>query len=193
MPIIEKINKNNCRIAVWNTNESLNELIKLAEDLDTQHINNDKRKKEFLTIRVLLQQLRLFTEITYNSYGAPEIKENNFISISHSEDLTAIIVSKNKVGLDIEKISEKALKLSSKFIKQNTHIPLSKDKATLIWCCKEAIYKWHQKGNINFSNDIVISPFTIKREGILIAKFKQRKLTLYYKKIKTHFLVYVCK
>ena len=193
MPIIEKINKNNCRIAVWNTNESLNELIKLAEDLDTQHINNDKRKKECLTIRVLLQQLRLFTEITYNSYGAPEIKENNFISISHSEDLTAIIVSKNKVGLDIEKISEKALKLSSKFIKQNTHIPLSKDKATLIWCCKEAIYKWHQKGNINFSNDIVISPFTIKREGILIAKFKQRKLTLYYKKIKTHFLVYVCK
>ncbi len=193
MPIIEKINKNNCRIAVWNTNESLNELIKLAEDLDTQHINNDKRKKECLTIRVLLQQLRLFTEITYNSYGAPEIKENNFISISHSEDLTAIIVSKNKVGLDIEKISEKALKLSSKFIKQNTHIPLSKDKATLIWCCKEAIYKWHQKGNVNFSNDIVISPFTIKREGILIAKFKQRKLTLYYKKIKTHFLVYVCK
>jgi len=73
------------------------------------------------------------------------------------------------------------------------HIPLSKDKATLIWCCKEAIYKWHQKGNVNFSNDIIISPFIVQQEGSLNAEFKQTKLTLYYKKIKTHFLVYVCK
>ena len=193
MPIIEKINNNNCRIAVWNTSESLSELIELAKELDTQYISNNKRKKEYISSRVLLKQLRLCTEITYNIYGAPEIKDNNFISISHSKDLTAIIISKNKVGLDIEKISEKALKLSSKFIKKKTHIPLSKDKATLIWCCKEAIYKWHQEGNVNFSDDIIISPFTMKHEGILNAEFKQTKLTLYYKKIKTHFLVYVCK
>tara|TARA_B100000965_G_scaffold401422_1_gene425235 strand:+ start:717 stop:1298 length:582 start_codon:yes stop_codon:yes gene_type:complete len=193
MPIIEKINNNNCRIAVWKTRESLSELIELAEELDTRYISNDKRKKEYLVSRVLLKKMRLFTEITYNSYGAPEIKDNNFISISHSKDLTAIIISKKKVGLDIEKISKKALKLSSKFIKKKTHIPLSKDKATLIWCCKEAIYKWHQEGNVNFSNDIIISPFIVQQEGSLNAEFKQTKLTLYYKKIKTHFLVYVCK
>ena len=142
---------------------------------------------------MLLNELLPNASISYNTYGAPEIGNDNFISISHSSKLIAIIISKNKVGLDIEKISEKPLRLSSKFISRNQHSPLSKEKATLIWCCKEAIYKWHQKRKIDFIADIKINPFTIKDEDKLIAKFKSQKLTLHYKKIDAHFLVYVCK
>lgn len=193
MPIHKIIRKKKYQIGIWNITEKTSQLLRLSKMESIPKFKTEKRIKEFLSCRLLIHELRPQMLINYNKYGAPEANTNEFVSISHSKNMSAVILSKNKVGLDIEKISEKALKLSSKFIKQNTHIPLSKDKATLIWCCKEAIYKWHQKGNINFSNDIVISPFTIKREGILIAKFKQRKLTLYYKKIKTHFLVYVCK
>ena len=192
MPLIQKIIEQNCRISIWSMSESLDELVKLSNNLDVSSAKTEKRKKEFLSIRLLLNQLLPNTPISYNKYGAPEIENNNFISISHSKKLTAIIISKNIVGLDIEKISKKPLKLSSKFISNDRHNPLSKEKATLIWCCKEAIYKWHQKGNIDFTSDIKIQPFIIKEQGKLIAEFKNQTLTLQYRKIDAYFLVYLC-
>ena len=193
MPVIKNIQENNCQIAIWKMNKSLDDLIKLSNKIDNLKFKTEKRKNEFLSSRLLLNKLLPNTIVSYNTYGAPEIDDDNFISISHSKNLTAIIISKNKVGLDIEKISEKALKLSSKFIAKDQHKPLSKEKATLIWCCKETVYKWFQKGKINFVADIKINPFIIKDEGSLIVEFRNQQLTLYYKKINEHFLVYLCK
>lgn len=192
MKIGQNIQENNCRIAILDINESLPNLIKLSADLGNPKFKNKKQRDEFLSSRFLLKTLLPNATISYNKFGAPEVEDNNFISISHSKNLTAIIISKKKVGLDIEKINEKALKISSKFVAKNQHKSLSKEKATLIWCCKEAIYKWHQKGNINFVKDIKIQPFTIDDDGEIGAEFQSQNLTLYYKKIYDYFLVYVC-
>lgn len=193
MPFTQNIEENNCQIATWEINESLEELIQQSNKLDVSKFKNKKRKKELLSSRLLLKKLFPNTTISYNKYGAPEIDNNNFISISHSKKIVAIIISKSKVGLDIQKISEKPLKLASKFISNTNRKQLTAEKATLIWCCKEAIFKWHQKGNINFISDILINPFIVKNEGKVIAKFKSLQHTLHYKKIDAHFLVYVCK
>tara|TARA_B100001250_G_C19749424_1_gene766998 strand:- start:383 stop:973 length:591 start_codon:yes stop_codon:yes gene_type:complete len=193
VPLIQKIKKQDSQIAIWKINESLNELILSSKNLNVSKFKTEKGKKEFLASRLLVNELLPNTNISYNTYGSPEIQTNDFISISHSKDLAAIIISKYNVGLDIEEISEKPLRLSSKFISKDRHNHLSKEKATLIWCCKEAIYKWHQKGNVDFISDIKISPFIIKDKGELIAKFKNQKLTLQYEKIDTHFLAYVCR
>jgi len=192
MGIVKKIEENNCKIAIWDLQESLIELSNLYNKSKLPIFTNEKRKKEFLTTRILLQEINPNQSISYNEYGAPELGNNQYISISHSHNLVALIVSEKKVGLDIEKISSKALSLSSKFISDITY-DISKEKATLIWCAKEAIYKWYQKKNINFKNDIKIYPFGLKDKGTVIAKFKNQKHTLYYNKIDTHFLVYVCK
>ena len=72
------------------------------------------------------------------------------------------------------------------------HQNLTEEKATLIWCCKEAIYKWHQIGNVDFKNDIKLSPFILEEKGTIITKFKNKEYTSHYKKVNTHFLVYVC-
>lgn len=193
MPIIHRIREKNCQIGIWEINESLNDLVKLSNNLDSLKFKTKKRKIEFLSTRLLLKEIAPNISISYNKYGAPEIESNNSISISHSKKFTAIIISKYKVGIDIEKISKKPLKLSSKFILRNTHKPLCEEKATLIWCCKETIFKWYQKGNINFINDIKINPFTIEEKGRLIVRFRKNDLTLHYRKIDTYFLVYVCK
>lgn len=192
MPVIQKINHPNYQIAIWDMSESINELIQLSQCLDISKFKTEKRKKEILCSRLLLSKFLPDKPISYNKYGAPEIKNEDFISISHSKNLTAVIVSKKKSGLDIEKISPKPLKLSPKFIAKNRHINLCPEKATIIWCCKEAIYKHYQKGNIDFIKDIKINPFIVEDQGQLIARFKTKKLTLNYKKINTHFLVYVC-
>ena len=95
--------------------------------------------------------------------------------------------------MDIEEISEKALRVSSKFYSKNNFNNLNKEEATLIWCCKEAIYKWHQKGNVDFITDIKLHPFKSLEKGEIRAKFRDTQLILHYQKIHNHYLVYVCK
>ena len=191
--MIKKIRKHNCQIAILDINKSFNDLVNLSDKLNISKFKTEKRKNEILSSRLLLRKILPNTTISYNIYGAPEINTKKFISISHSQNLTAIIISDNRVGIDIEKISSKAFKVYSKFIEKNRHLPLSKEKATLIWACKEAIYKWHQKGNINFINDIKILPFIVKHKDELTAEFKNQKITLHYQKINDYFLVYVCR
>ena len=193
MPLLQKTEENNCQIAIWEICESLKELALLSNNIDISKFKQEKRKKEVLSSKLLLNEIFPNTEISYNKYGAPEIQNNYFISISHSSNLIGIITSKKKVGIDLQKISEKALNLSSKFILKGAHLNITKEKATLIWCCKEAIFKWYQKGNINFITDIIISPFIIKEQGKILAEFKNQEYTLHYTKIDDHFLVYVCK
>lgn len=193
MAIIKQFKEKYCEIAVWKTQESLDEIMQLSNSMHVSKIKTEKRKKEFLSARILLRKLLPDVSISYNIHGAPELENDKFISISHSQDLTAIIIGRSKVGIDVEKIREKTLRVSSKFIPKNAHKLISKEKATLIWCCKEAIYKWYEKGKINFIEDIKIMPFRIQEKGSLIAKFKSKKLVLQYQKIDDHFLVYVCK
>ena len=150
MGIIKNYTEDNCQIAIWDITESLEELTKLGNGIDISKFKSEKRKKEFLACKLLLNEISPNITITYNEFGVPELDNGQHISISHSKNLVAIIISKTKVGLDIEQISEKPLRLSSKFISKDHHTPLSEEKATLIWCCKEAIFKWHQKGNIDF-------------------------------------------
>tara|TARA_B100001758_G_scaffold247507_1_gene265603 strand:+ start:2214 stop:2795 length:582 start_codon:yes stop_codon:yes gene_type:complete len=193
MGIVKKINTNNCTIAIWDLKESYSELLKLSNTHDLPKYKTEKRKKEFLASRLLLNEIQPNQSISYNQYGAPEIKNEKHISISHSKNLVAIAVSDKRVGLDLEYISDKALRLSSKFISKDHQINLSNEKATLIWCLKETIYKWYQKGNIDFINDIKISPFTVSKKGHLVAMFKKKKLSLRYTRIDSYFLVYICK
>ena len=107
--------------------------------------------------------------------------------------MVAIIISEQQVGLDIEQISEKALKLAAKFISAKNQSNLTKEKATLIWCCKEAIFKWHQTGGVDFIKDIIIPEFSAKEKGEIAIQFKNKELNLNYQKINNHYLVYVCK
>lgn len=191
---IEKIIKeNNTIIGVWKIEESLEELLKLAKGLSVPNAKNKKRKKELLATRLLLHNICPGIGISYTESGAPEINTSQGISISHSKELAVILLGDKKVGVDIEKITTKILKLTSKFIANTKDQNLSKEKATLIWCAKEAIYKWHQIGNINFINDINIHKFKIKEKGEFLATFRERNLLLQYQKIHNHYLVYLCK
>ena len=155
------IKENNIKIGLWKIEESLEELLQLAGKTSITN-NTEKRKKEFLISRLLLRNMNLNSNISYNKFGAPELDDFQNISISHSKKLVAILLGDKKVGLDIEPISNKPLRLSSKFIAKNVHENLSKEKATLIWCAKEAIYKWYQKRNIDFKKDI--KSFTVETD-----------------------------
>ena len=193
MPLFKKIKENNCEIGIWELSETLDYLIKKSDFSETNKIINKKRKKEILASRILLKNMYPDLKITYNKYGAPTVENNKFISISHSKKFVTIILSRIKVGIDIQEINDKALNAVSKFINLGNSNQISKNEAALVWSCKECIYKWYQKGSVNFLNDIKIHSFKIKEKGKITANFKNQEFTLFYRKLQNHFLVYVCK
>ena len=72
--------------------------------------------------------------------------------------------SDHPVGADIERITPRILKLKHKFMNQNELHEFDAGNphdVTLIWCAKEAIFKWYEKGELDFSEDMVIfkNPF----------------------------------
>jgi 4'-phosphopantetheinyl transferase len=192
MPIINKIESEKITILVWEITETLEEIIALGEGINTDNYTSEKRKKEHFASRLLVNEICPTKTIIYNEFGAPELNNGKHISISHSKELVAVILSDKKTGLDIEQISEKSLRLASKFVSEKNLIMLNKEKATLIWCIKEAIYKWYQKGGVDFIKDIIIPEFFAKKNGKVTAYFRKKKLNLNYLKINNHYLVYVC-
>ena len=192
MPIIHKIEETNATILVWKMNETLEELQTLGKGLNTANHTTEKRKKEHLASRLLLNEISPNTLISYNEFGAPTLDNSKHISISHSKGLVAIIISEQKIGMDIEAISEKALRLAPKFVSEKNRTTLSKEKVTLIWCLKEAVFKWHQKGKVDFIKDIIIPEFSAKEKGRITLQFRKHELILNYQKINSHYLAYVC-
>lgn len=97
--------------------------------------------------------------ITYSENGQP-ISHYGSISFSHTKDLALVVLSDQQIGADIEQVTPKIVKLKHKFMNEkemqyfNADLP---EDVTLIWSAKEAIFKWYEKGNLDFSNDIVIS------------------------------------
>jgi 4'-phosphopantetheinyl transferase EntD len=111
-------------------------------------------------------------------------------SISHCGDFAAVIVSENcRVGVDIEIPSHKVERIKHKFLhreelellqlQEMDHIiPL-----TLMWSCKEAVFKWWSYGNVDFSDQIRLSPPALQGKGLINACFIEKEtfdLSLHY-------------
>jgi phosphopantetheinyl transferase len=188
--LLEK--EKNQSIGIWEISESINELNALTKGFKFDHIKSQKRILEILAVRVLLKEMCGNVKLDYNEYGAPILDNNKNISISHSKQLVAIIVSEFKSAIDIEIISKRILKIKDKFISKFDNINYSQKDLTIAWSTKECIFKWHQKGYINFRDDISIKSIDHSTKTIEVT-FDKNLFILNFLKINKHILVYVCK
>ena len=160
-----------CHLGVWEITEdfdSLYSMVNLAavEKAKLDSFKNISRKIEWLSVRALVKNmLGKDTRILYNAENKPFVRGNTHnISITHSNNLTAVIIGKDKrVGIDLEFMSGKISKVANKFINDRENIiedpELSKFHLYLHWCAKETLYKICDKQDINFRDGITIAPF----------------------------------
>lgn len=187
-----------CEIAIWDITENFDELCILSAGLkDTSRtLDNFKvltRKKQFLASRIALNTLIKEAKIIYDINGTPILVDNNrYVSISHSNDKAAIIVGDKKVGIDIEKVSDKIEKIASKFMHASEFL-FAKDirTKTICWCAKEALYKFDGAGKIIFAEDIIVESFEVQAKGEITASFRNNRYCLHYELIDEFVLVYV--
>jgi 4'-phosphopantetheinyl transferase len=167
------------KIGIWELTEPLSALSDLytitpPEKNQFAKFTNEKRKKEYLAVRLLIKcMLAGNNEIFYNSSGKPFLKDTNMnISISHSDELVVIMISANKAGIDVETLNRKVKKIAPRVLNEQELADSSEDdlegeglKQLLYWCAKEAAFKTVSEKNINFKSDIEINPFKIKDDN----------------------------
>ena len=164
-------------LGIWEMTETWQEMFESLENKDVYRadlnkIQSIKRKREWLSVRLLLQRLtRARTFIIYKTNGAPVLSDGSFnISISHTTGYAVILLSTtNHPGVDIEVRSDRAWKLKEKFLNKTELeiIPSAIDVATICWCAKETAYKSLGESAVDFSNQLHIEPFQLSKEGIL--------------------------
>jgi len=196
-------------IGVWKIEEELSTLLEMVdmspEDKKRYEIfRSTSRKMEFLSVRALLAEMMgRDARIVYNKNNKPFIKDgSHFISITHSNKLTAILMSRDeRVGIDLEYMRVNINAFASKFLNKREKITRRWADRTyhlyIHWCAKEAIYKICDKEGINIVNDISIEPFEVRESGEIKGSVKNERIndqfTLFYSKYDNYTIVWTKK
>ncbi|MFM2338784.1 MAG: hypothetical protein RL115_1977 [Bacteroidota bacterium] len=172
MPIFfqQQINENT-RLGVWKMEETetfFKGNVPLHRDVTHPH-----KRLQHLAGRFLLQYL--FPAFPYELIQIADTRkpflpnDEYHFSISHCGDYAAVIVSKtNRVGVDVEEPKEKVVRIADKFLSEvekeifntayqeiDSAVSLSNTQlTTILWSCKEAVFKWYGDGGVDFKEHI---------------------------------------
>jgi phosphopantetheinyl transferase (holo-ACP synthase) len=129
------------------------------EELYLKKITNENRKQEFLQIRALRNKSIGEIEIDYTESGKPFlVNSKEYISISHSQNFIGILKAPFDVGLDIEEINERIIKIKNRFLneKELKLFDSSIENLTIAWTLKEALFKLNTRNGIDFRKELLI-------------------------------------
>ena len=196
-------------LGIWEITEDYNTLMSLVKlnDEDHERLNsfrNHHRKLEWLSVRALASNLlKNQVRIVYDENRKPLLEDNSYqISISHSNSLTSILVSKTKkVGIDLEYMSHRISSIAFKFINEREYITKDPERIRyhlyVHWCAKEAMYKICDKQDINFRKNLTIKPFHLNErgemEGIVSNMFGRETFNLRYFKLDNYAVAWCIK
>ena len=172
MPLFKTIHINhNTTIFLWKITEEYHQLFQevTLKDISLARLEgmkSESHQKGFLSVRMLLQYCGYSDfDLIYDELGKPHLKDGKHISVSHSFDFAAIALSNESIGIDIELIKEKVLRIAPRFMEMWHLENLSKieqmKKATVIWGTKEAIFKIKSEQGISFPDHIFEKDFSL--------------------------------
>jgi 4'-phosphopantetheinyl transferase len=172
MPLYKTIILNpSTRILVWEITESYQELFNAVtlNDSNANRLNGMKsemHQRAFLSVRKLFQEVGYTDfDLYYDEFGKPHLHNGTHISITHSHQFSAIILSNEVVGIDVELQREKIIRIADKFADTEFSFlnPKEKEdyirKLTVIWGAKEAVFKIRNEKGISFKDHIKVEAF----------------------------------
>lgn len=206
MPLYKKIEFNTAtQIYIWKITESFEQLSQEVQlnPICQQRIatmKSEMHQRGFLSVRKLLNEAGYTDfDLFYDAFGKPHLHDGKHISITHSHQFSSIIVSDEKVGIDIELQRDKIIRIADKFCDaefqylNNEVTSAYIKKLTVIWGAKEAIFKIQNEKGISFKDHIVVNTFELHQTettanlyfGDLDKEFK-----IYFEEVEDFSLVY---
>ena len=179
MPLYKTIHVDDVtKVLVWKITESFTELFREVALKDVclyrlEGMKSQLHQRGFLSVRKLLEQAGYTDfDLYYDPNGKPHLKDGRHISITHSFEFSAIIVSDRNIGIDLEQQREKIFRIADKFTdpediffeKQNNEKTIR--QLTAIWGIKESIYKFYSQRGLSLKDNINVLPFDIDKNQI---------------------------
>lgn len=173
MPFYGDFSVENATVVLYRLGEAEvpdEKILSAAERIRTAEFH-PKKKAEFIAVRQLLNEVMPGHTIAYEATGAPVLADTGVkISITHSYPFAGIALSQTAIGLDIERIQPKFLKVAHKFLNAEELRLFSDDaeKLTTAWAVKEALYKihpsklWSLKAHYNVEDFEIDDDFTVR-------------------------------
>lgn len=183
MPMVRSIQNAEISLGLWEITEASS----FFEEASPYRAiaSHPGQKLQQLASRMVLNALQPsfpFDQIQANTAGKPFLPEGlPQFSISHTRGFAAGIISdETPVGIDIEWISPRVLKIEKKFLNPHEHALLAslseQDRivfASLFWSIKETVYKCWGIGGVDFSEQIRIQSFSLQDQGTAAIQFGQ--------------------
>ena len=187
----------------WHITEDVTSLFRAVSLKDTslfrlEGMKSEAHQRGFLAVRMLLQHLGYTDyDLIYDASGKPHLVDGKQISISHSHEFSCICISTELMGIDIEKLKEKTLKIAPRFLEmkhlENLSTPDKIAKATVIWGVKESIFKIKNEVGISFPEHIFEDEFNLidgKCSAILQFNNQIEKFKIHFYNVEAY--IFVC-
>lgn len=182
MPLVNSIQNAEITLGLWEITED-SSFFELAIPYRAVASNPGQQLQQLASRMVLkvLQPSFPFDQIQLNAAGKPFLPSGRQFSISHTRGFAAGIISaETPVGIDIEFISSRVLKIEKKFLNQQEYAllaPLSEQDriafSSLFWSIKETVYKCWGNGRVDFAEQIRIQSFALQDHGTAAIQFGQ--------------------
>jgi phosphopantetheinyl transferase len=182
MPLVRSIQNAELSLGLWEITE---EHLFFEQAIPYRAVaSNPGQQLQQLASRMVLNALQPsfpFDQIQLNPAGKPFLPGGRQFSISHTRGFAAGIISaETPVGIDIEYISPRVLKIEKKFLNPQEYAllaPLSEQDrivfSTLFWSIKETVYKCWGNGGVDFTEQIRIQSFSNHDHGTAAIQFGQ--------------------
>ena len=206
MPLHKSVTINNdTQLLVWKITESHDELFKQVSLKDVclarvEGMKSEQHQRGFLSVRMLLQEAGYTDfDLYYAEDGKPHLKDGKNISITHSYEFSAVIISSRNVGIDMEMQREMITKIASKFCESEFSYLKPEQPSeyikmlTIIWGVKEALFKMISLPGISFKQHIDVAAFTLQGgSGTANVTFEQmnKNYSFLFEEIEGFTLVY---
>lgn len=190
MPLFQRDTiESHTKVYIWKITESFNELFRsvVLKDVSLARVESMKaesHQKGFLAVRKLLSEAGYDDfDLYYDEFGKPHLKDGKHISISHSHDFSAIAISNVNLGIDLEILKDKTLKLAPRYM-DISHLKNEKEeeklqKATVVWGIKESIFKIKNEPGISFKDHIFENEFQLSEKKCITELRFENKVELF--------------
>jgi phosphopantetheinyl transferase len=161
------------KLGIWKIEEQ--EDFFLQTVVPQRNVSHPHKKLQHLAGRYLLRHL--FPDfplslILIADTRKPYLENEAYhFSISHCGEYAAAMVSKTKrVGIDIEMATDKVYRIKHKFLTIeelstiNHQLTTEIKQLTLLWSCKEAVFKWYGLGEVDFKTHIVSKSVNLQKD-----------------------------
>jgi phosphopantetheinyl transferase len=168
------------------------EFLSFREKLSFANISKSDKRIEWKGARVAIKSALDCISIPYPGFFKDEHGKSHpmdgigFVSLTHTKGIAAAIFHKDMpVGIDLDFVREKVVRLGPKFLDPSEIDFLNNDPVlfTKAWSAKESIFKCQGKRGISLRRNILLEPFS-DEDKVIQGKVHQSEFSDHFYKVR---------